>query len=69
MVKRVGVYLSDKELKFLEWLAKYDNSEDSKDYAPDTKWTAEREISALAAVKIKETMKFYENEGLYNDNL
>lgn len=67
--KRVEVYLYDEELKFLEWLAKYDNSENSIDHDSDTKWTVNKEISTLASIKIRETMEFYKSEGLYNDNL
>jgi hypothetical protein len=66
MKKRVEIYLSDEELKFLEWLAKYDNSENSIDYDASTKWTVNKEINALAGLEIAETMKFYKNEGLYN---
>lgn len=66
MKKRVEIYLSDEELKFLEWLAKHDNSENSIDYDASTKWTVNKEINALAGLKIAETMEFYKNEGLYN---
>lgn len=66
---RVEIYLDDKEEKFLKWLVNYDNSEDSKDHSPDTKWTLSKEINALAGVKIQETMDFYKKEGTYNDNI
>ena len=69
MTKRVEVYLSDEELKFLEWLVKYDNIEDGKDHLPKAKWTVAKEIATLAAIKVDETMEFYKSEGLYNDNL
>lgn len=66
MNKRVDIYLSDEEIKFLRWLAEYDNTEDNKNCCGTNKWTVSKEISCLASMKINETLNYYRQEGYYN---
>lgn len=61
---KVDMQLSNKTLKFLQWLADYDNS---KENIIDIgyKWTVEKEIISLAMINIKDTMERYIKEGKY----
>lgn len=59
---KVGVYLSDEEIKFLSFLANHDNKIAFYEY----KMTVARELNILATIKIRDTMREYKEKGLYD---
>ena len=58
---KVDIDLSEKQLKFLTWLANYDNRNN-----PVFKWDCNKEVKVLALIKIDEYLEYYKKEGLYN---
>ena len=61
---KVDIYLSDENLKFLKWLADYDNSDNRENSI--IKWDLKKEVEVLALIKIDEMLKYYREVGLYN---